>query len=546
MSAGNAEVTDTSAVPADLAPAAAAKTDDVAAERKRLFDIVKDSADKNRTYFFGWLLFALYVLVTVAGTTDTQLLLPDIGVSLPLLGIQLPLFSFYLAVPILVIAVHFNLLQNLDSHAYKLSRWRDAWDGQPPRDELQAFLFDYAFLEKGGAFHTPVRIASDVLFYWFGPIVLLAVLLRFSDYQNPVYTAYHFVALVAALLITLRARLWLPRAAVPAAIPLYRRLASFPVLAALLIGLLALPYVWLTWALSEDGAIAHRLMAGVMNWPNTVAVVRELVLPRLVIPGTAKLAGPEPQLDLLARTEGRTVGDWWRVRGKGIDLESRNLRYAEFRDVDLRKANLWYARLHSATFLKTDLQGAYGANARMARARFSSARMQGMELVGTDLESTSFYATNLNGADLLGANLRKASLRDTTVIGAYLGNTAVGGASLRGTTFAVADRQPDVPDVFWEKLENVMPSYGAVWRLRQARTGISAPRQEGVLLHHQSAEGGITIATCEQGHFTVDRLDRSGLGASPMTIECPTGFKVVTCQNIDAWEFWRRIPCDMH
>src|SRR5262245_31251152 len=282
---------DLSALPADGPPAEPARTVDAAAERKRLFDLVRDSADKNRTYFFGWLVFSLYVLVTVAGTTDTQLLLPDIGVSLPLLGIQLPLFSFYLAVPILVIAVHFNLLQNLDSHAYKLSRWRDAWDGQPPRDELQAFLFDYAFLEKGGAFHTPVRIASDVLFYWFGPIVLLAVLLRFSDYQNPVYTAYHFVALVAALLITLRARLWPARARGRAALPPYRRLASFPVLAALLIGVLALPYVWLTWALSGDGEIAHRIMTSAKRW--SVGVVRELVMPRLLIPATAKLPGPE-------------------------------------------------------------------------------------------------------------------------------------------------------------------------------------------------------------------------------------------------------------
>ena len=150
------------------------------ARRSELLSAVKDSSERNRIFFFAWVLFASYVTLIVFSTTDVQLLRTNGTVTLPLVSAQLPFVAFYLACPILVVAVHFNLLQNLDTHAFKLAMWAESWGGSPPRESLPAFIFDYAALERDGTFGTLVRVATDVLCFWLGPIVLAIILLLFG------------------------------------------------------------------------------------------------------------------------------------------------------------------------------------------------------------------------------------------------------------------------------------------------------------------------------------------------------------------------------
>jgi uncharacterized protein YjbI with pentapeptide repeats len=77
-----------------------------------------DSASRHvNTVHLTFLLFAAYVLVTIASTTHEQLLRID-PVTLPLLNVSVPVLGFYLVVPWLVLLFHFNLLLQL----YLLSR----------------------------------------------------------------------------------------------------------------------------------------------------------------------------------------------------------------------------------------------------------------------------------------------------------------------------------------------------------------------------------------------------------------------------------------
>ena len=520
---------------------------DSVSERKRLFDIVRDSADKNRTYFFAWLVAALYVLVTVAGTTDAQLLLPDGGVTLPILGMQLPMFSFYLAVPILVIAIQFNLLQNLDSHAYKLNRWREAWNGTPPRDELQAFLFDFAFLEKGGAFDVPVRIASDLLFYWFGPIVLFTVLVRFSDYQNPIYTSYHFAMLTLGLAIALRARAKLPIGQ-PFGASRYRlRSVVFPVMTMLAICLLGLPSLLLTWAMTFESSSAHRLMVAVKAWPDTVAVAREVLLPRLVIPAAAKLPGLDSQLDLRARVDGRTLLDWWRLRGRGLDLQGRSLRYATFQGIDLRKADLSSAQLDSADFIHVDLRGVAMSRASVREAYFFRNDMQGADIRYANLRGSRFFGVNLDGADFAQTNLTHAELVTATLIGTNLIQNDVQGMTLREISFLAANRADGAAGLSphgteqWKKLEQGIPSHDAIARLNLTRTGILRSFDIDLPSPTTGPADGVPIAFCDTGTLRPATDRRSN--ESHLQLQCGT-VTVRRCRNLDAWQFWLRIPCD--
>lgn len=526
-----------------LSPVAA----DNISDRKRLFDIVKDSADKNRNYFFAWLVAALYVLVTVAGTTDAQLLLPDGGVTLPILGIQLPLFSFYLAVPILVIAIQFNLLQNLDSHAFKLSRWREAWGGNPPRDELQAFLFDFAFLEKGGAFDVPVRIASDILFYWFGPIVLFAVLVRFSDYQNPFYTSYHFAMLALGLVVALRARAKLPISPTIHATRSRLRNVVFSIMAVFAIGVAGLPSLLFTWAMFFNTPFGDRLMAEVKRWPDNFAVARELVLPRLVIPAGAKLPDLNSQLELRAKVEGRSLEDWWRLRGRGFDLQGRSLRYATFQGIDLRKTDLSRAQLDSADFSYVDLRGVVLTYAKVRGAYFFRDDMQGADIRYADLHGSQFYGVNLDGADFAQTNLSGAGMAITTLIGTNLIQNNLRDTTVREIAFLVPDRTPSyiLSDEQWRKLERGIPSYDAIARLNLMRTGFLDPFGMDLPIPMSGPADGVLIASCDVGTFgSIDATAAARhAGANSMQLQCKS-VTVRRCRNLDSWQFWLRIPCD--
>lgn len=82
--------------------------------------LLKEAESASRhvnTVHLTFLLFAAYVLVTIASTTHEQLLRID-PVTLPLLNVSVPILGFYLVVPWLVLLFHFNLLLQL----YLLSR----------------------------------------------------------------------------------------------------------------------------------------------------------------------------------------------------------------------------------------------------------------------------------------------------------------------------------------------------------------------------------------------------------------------------------------
>ena len=92
-------------------------------ELARLDKIVENSSEKNRNFFIVYLGLLVYVQAIIFSTTDLQLLVSTDGLKLPLIDLTVPLVGFYMVVPIFIIALHFNFLQNLESHHYKLMQW---------------------------------------------------------------------------------------------------------------------------------------------------------------------------------------------------------------------------------------------------------------------------------------------------------------------------------------------------------------------------------------------------------------------------------------
>lgn len=177
-------------------------------KREELAKLVKDSSDKNRQFFALYLGLWVYVLLMVFSTTDQMLLVPTQGIKLPLIDVSLPLLGFYVVAPLLLLAIHFNLLQNLESHHFKLMRWREACGGEVPRHEILAFLFDFEWLERdskqrngskqknSSEMEGMLRFVSRILFLHSGPFALGILLWRFTDYQYISITYWHLLALI--------------------------------------------------------------------------------------------------------------------------------------------------------------------------------------------------------------------------------------------------------------------------------------------------------------------------------------------------------------
>ena len=150
--------------------------------------------------FIAFLFLLLYICITVGGTTDLQLFLPDSKIVLPLLNTPIPLFGFYLIAPVILWAVHFNLLFNLKLHQIKLTQWHQSNPGKSEK-WLLPFLFNYTHILDSSPDSRLLRFILSILIYVLPPGILLWIQIRFAAYQNIWMTFFHVVVVCSDLLI---------------------------------------------------------------------------------------------------------------------------------------------------------------------------------------------------------------------------------------------------------------------------------------------------------------------------------------------------------
>lgn len=411
----------------------AAKSATTKARREELSKAVKESSDKNRHFFIAWILFVSYIAIIVLSTSDIQLLKTNGAVVLPVVGVQVPLLGFYFLAPALIFAVQFNLLQNLDSHAYRLKLWADAYEGSPPREELSPFLFDYAALERGGAFENMLRVCSDFLFFWLGPISLAVILVRFSDFQDWLFTSWHMLLLCLSILVVVRARAAQPK--FHARYSLMWRMGG-GVMSGLCVTMVTLNFV-IVLGISLDIGLVHRWMRST-TLTATYLPLYELVAPRLSAPPGTLFLPSDGDFELRAKLEGSAMSEWWADKGAGVVWRGRSLAHSSLPQADLRRADLRGVRFQAA-----DLSGAILEHAQLARANLSGADLEDAILDGASLDSAALVGTNLAGVRAVGVSLnftdlRASDLRSARLVGAHSMESNFEGAKLVGTKFVAA------------------------------------------------------------------------------------------------------------
>jgi len=413
-------------------------------ELARLDKIVENSSEKNRNFFAAYLGLLIYVQAIVFSTTDSSLLSSVEGLRLPIIDITVPLVGFYAVIPIFIIALHFNFLQNIESHHFKLMQWQEAHPGgKVPRVNLQPFLFDYAILESEGPMWGLVRWANSMLCYNFGPITLGLLLIRYSDCQDYSVTIFHFLAFTFDVWLVWKLRRALKNNE--------KTLSSSPTVATIrsrfskkisagLSGLFCLLVVLVTLGTFFIGGTTDYFFVTYVQplvKPVTQVDSRliEWGLPRITIDPTEIIWKPDDKAMHIDADLADKSTDWvkyFKDNGKGFLPTVHSLRFARLPSQNLRKAQLSGIKLQGANLVQAKLQGANLSWAQLQGAHLWLAELQGANLSWARLQGADLWEAELQGANLMGAELQVANLEGAKLQGANLSWARLQGADLWG------------------------------------------------------------------------------------------------------------------
>ena len=460
----------------------------LATERKQALDA---SAPRLRNLFIFVQVFLLYVVVSIFGVDDRDLLDPNSTVKVPLLNIGLPTFYFFLLAPVLVALLHINLLLHHQAYQDKLRHWRD---GAPKAqlDQLAPNFFDIAFLAQDRWQRQLVRASLWFLLYFWPPAALCLALFWFADYQNPWVTLEHFALLIisygASVYFSWRRDhvrqelrpllLW----ALTLLLGLVILIGGYLAVSFWVFGhpnpLLTPAYITL---LIVGGGISVHLpwskICGGNKLQNLSHWLQGLLLSALPLVGTylfalvisltwvgyershpwfesnllyqPKIDAPSfiyqnldtSTIDLASAYESNTSRDELiKSYSEPLDLRGRSLRYANLSSsflpkarlaaADLSAANLSQASLQDADLREAQLPDAFLREAQLQSASLWKAQLQGADLEDAQLQGVSLGQAQLQGADLEDAQLQDAYLSSAKLQGASLNRAQLQGASL--------------------------------------------------------------------------------------------------------------------
>ncbi|MEQ1544151.1 pentapeptide repeat-containing protein [Methyloglobulus sp.] len=433
-------------------------------ELARLDKIVENSSEKNRNFFIVYLGLLVYVQAIIFSTTDLQLLVSTDGLKLPLIDLNVPLVGFYVVVPIFIIALHFNFLQNLESHHYKLMQWQAAhMGGQVPRKFIYPFLFDYAILEQGSQFQRLVKIANSLLCYNLAPITLGLLLIRFSDRQDFMVTAWHYLLFVIDSYLVWKFSVAVRENGQPNSKnkstyrwpqkAWYFLRDSFRYGLHGVFGLLILLETVLTGLIG--GTSSEFFVEEVQSWLQPIAYKNyiykyghkeitlliahqlldrpiEWLLPRISINPTDSVWKHDViALQTQAKLAGQT--DWvkyFNEQGKGFRPALDSLRFSILQDQNLPRSQLSNFKLEGANLNGAQLQGSNLKNAYLHGVHLDYAQLENADLEGAQLEFSDLSDARLQGANLQYTILRSANLSGVDLRFSFLNMTQLQDALL--------------------------------------------------------------------------------------------------------------------
>ena len=355
-------------------------------EKLKKLEYIKESSRYSKNLFFILLLGCLYALLTIASTTDAQLVNSSASLELPIFNVEVSVVPFYFLAPFLLIGAYFVFNLSLQRLWEKLAKLPAILPDGTPLDEI-AHPWLLMGLVRSKVFqlrskeNRPLLVAQQNFLFSFlawgvVPLTLTIFWWRYLSRHDWFWTVVQLVLIASAITMavffrrvagtTLRGKEIHERK---------KKIIGKHALIGFSYGLLILATsFFLSYGAIEgirpgyDIASEKESTADVLKWlPWTYAQVH--------LNPFAELKDEELSQKPEAWTENSDP-----VHVKGASLQGRDLRYGNFKNAFLVKADLSNANLSKADLSGTDL--------RLAN------------LTGADLEGANLLGANLAGADL--------------------------------------------------------------------------------------------------------------------------------------------------
>lgn len=380
-------------------------------------------SDNAQKLFVAMLAACLYSWLTIATTTDVNLVTNRASSALPIIQTSIPIVSFYVVTPLLLLGAYFYF------HFYLQKLWDELGslpavfpDCKPLQTKADPWLISdlvrghVSRLRAGRPFLSYFQMwVSILLAWWLVPITLVLFWGRYLPRHDVIGTAFHSV--LAAIGIT-------------SAVSLYH-LAGIT-----LHGSERKPFAW------RSAVVNARAYAPIFVGLGSFAVL--LIVSMAVING---VRSSNSESDYWPKS--KTPGSWLPQAMSGLGYTPfANLASA---DISVKPAN-WTGKsdgeLDSVTGLQmagVDLRYADMRSAFLPKTILTDARLQGADLFLADLRQVELAGANLEGADLMGAHLKgadlfAANLRGTNLAGADLSEADVKYADFRNTKGLIQDQ----------------------------------------------------------------------------------------------------------
>ncbi|MBS1155308.1 MAG: hypothetical protein H6R07_1232 [Proteobacteria bacterium] len=371
------------------------------------------TAKAKSTEFASHLPFAsliLYVVVSIASTTDTVLLKGNQGFRLPVVGIDISVFGFYIAAPIIILVAHLVTTKRVAEESQK--------HVQPTARNIGSFLDTFT-----------ERLLLALLMFA-GPGAILFATLRFASYQHRAVFLLHtgiFLLSIAVSCIRYKELVQAFRT----------KTSRIEKAAGWLCGILFSAY----WAVCFDVIFVPPhysvtlLLKTETDWLDDEDGGTIALIPHIKIDRAAKLwdgntsAGPEdPRFIGFSDKDSAFMN-----RSVVLDLRGKRLRFLDLHsqivpriwahDADLSGANLSFSRLYGSVFVNTQfygvnfdfaaLDGATFMYLRVVRSSFNNSRLRGIYWDGSQIEQTTMYGADLALSSFFGTTFKESKIVDS-------------------------------------------------------------------------------------------------------------------------------------
>ena len=381
-----------------------------------------DSVKQNRNRILFFLLFLLYALLTVLGTTDVDFLLEN-GIKFPLLNIELPLIEFYMITPIIIILVHFNLLSLYHEHLNLMNKHKYI---KGFYNSMPLGLFDLPVVKSGKVF-TAIRIFLYFIIYFFPLLILYIFWWHFNKYQDTTYSLIHIIYIaidttiigfflfknkIGKFLSILACLVLIVSAIFQYAISKVERISQYvyEILDKREDIEIKLPVL----DLNESNESSDEFF-GIFNITfDDYKALLERLYPRLELEGKYLV---NLKYDQLRTLESLNKDKPIILLQPPLNLQNRSFKYANFQGSLLARANFNGSNLIGANFSDSMLQGASFIGANMKNASFSYAKLEYTDFSGAILDGSNFIHTNLFHSTFIGSKLFDTDFSDSNVTG---------------------------------------------------------------------------------------------------------------------------------